>query len=114
MKRLNEWKCKKCSVAVNTVDNSDDTEIESESYDVENLNDNVNVTDINLDKYNRILFNPLQFENMSKESEANDENILKNECMYVTFKQLSQNISNQQADLTLFNLNIRSLNKKKL
>ena len=38
MKRLNEWKCKKCSVTVNTVDNSDDTEIESESHDVDNLN----------------------------------------------------------------------------
>ena len=33
------------------------------------------------------------------------------ECTYVTSKQLSQNISNQQADLTFFNLNIRSLNK---
>ena len=61
-----------------------------------------------------MLFNPLRFEIMSKESVANDENILKSadiECTYVTSKQLSQNISNQQADLTLFNLNIRSLNK---
>ena len=48
LKRLNEWKCKKCSVTVNTVDNSDDTEIESESHDVGNLNVNVNVTDITL------------------------------------------------------------------
>ena len=112
MKRLNEWKCKKCSATVNTVDNSDDTEIESESHDVENLNVNVNVADINFDKYDRMLFNPLQIENMSKESEANDENVLKSadiECTYVTSKQLSQNISNQQAGLTLFNLNIRSL-----
>ena len=48
------------------------------------------------------------------ESEANDENILKSadiECTYVTTEQLSQNICFQQADLTLFNLNIRSLNK---
>ena len=48
-----------------------------------------------------MLFNPIRFENMSKESEANDENILKSadiECTYVTSKQLSQNISNQQAD----------------
>ena len=69
---------------------------------------------MNFDKYDKMLFNPLRFENMSKESEANDENILKSadiECTYVTSKQLSQNISNQQADLTLFNLNIRSLNK---
>ena len=46
---------------------------------------------------------------MSKESEANDENILKSadiECAYVSIEQLSQNICNQQADLTLFNLNI--------
>ena len=28
LKRLNEWKCKNCSVTVNTVDNSDDTEVE--------------------------------------------------------------------------------------
>ena len=43
-----------------------------------------------------------------------NENILKSadiECTYVTTEQLSQNICNQQADLTLFNLNIRSLNK---
>ena len=62
--------------------------------------------------YDRKLFNPIRFENMSEESEANDENILKSadiECTYVTSKQLSQNILNQQSDLTVFNLNIRSL-----
>ena len=66
---LNEWKCKKCSITVNTVDNSDDTEIESESHDVENLNVNENVLhveDINFAKCDRMLFNPLPFENMSK------------------------------------------------
>ena len=111
LKRLNKWKCDKCSEGVN---NSDDTEIECESHEVISLNANVNVADINFDKYDRMLFNPLRFENMSKESEANNENILKSadiECTYVTTEQLSQNICNQQADLTLFNLNIRSLNK---
>ena len=69
MKRLNKWKCDKCSEGVN---NSDDTEIECESHDVISLNANVNVADINFDKYDRMLFNPLRFENMSKESEANN------------------------------------------
>ena len=111
LKRLNIWKCEKCSEGVN---NSDDTGIECESHDVINLNANVNVADINFDKYDRMLFNPLRFENMSKESEANNENILKSAdigCTYVTTEQLSQNICNQQANFTLFNLNIRSLNK---
>ena len=62
---------------------------------VENLNVNVNVTGISFDKYDKRLFNPLRFKNMSKEAETNDENILKSadiECTYVTSKQLSQNI----------------------
>ena len=101
LKRLNEWKCDKCNV---TVQNSDDTEIECELPDVDNLNANVNVADINFDKYDKMLFNPLRFENMLKESEADDENISKSaniECTYVTSEKLSQNISNEQADFTL-------------
>ena len=103
LKRLNEWKCKKCTVTVNTVDNSDDTEIESESHDVENLNVNVNVTDITFDKYDKMLFNPLRFENMSKESEANDVNILKSADMNVRTLLLSNSVKISQinkADLT--------------
>ena len=55
LKRLNKWKFDKCSEVVN---NSDDTEIECESHDVINLNANVNVTDINFDKYDRMFLIP--------------------------------------------------------
>ena len=82
--------------------------------DIENLNGNIIVEDTNFDKYDKMLFNPLRYENMSKEAESNDENISKSiniECSYVTSERLSRNISEEQADFTLFNLNIRSLNK---
>ena len=89
---------------------------ENEGYlnDIENLNDNITVEDNNFDKYDEMLFNPLRYENMSKEEESNDENIsgsIDIECSYITSEKLSRNISEEQADFSLFNLNIRSLNK---
>ena len=56
LKCLDKWKRDKCS---EVVDNSDDTDIECVSYDVKNLNANVNVADINFDKYDEMLLNPL-------------------------------------------------------
>ena len=104
-----DWTCNKCSVNFNQAD-------ENESYlnELNNLNDNINIEDTNFDKYDKMLFNPLRYENMSKEPESNDENISKSidiECSYVSSEKLKRNISEEQADFTLFNLNIRSLNK---
>ena len=105
-----DWTCNKCSVNLNETD-------ENEGYlnDIENLNDNITVEDNNFDKYDKMLFNPLRYENMSKEEEeSNDENIsgsIDIECSYITSEKLSRNISEEQADFSLFNLNIRSLNK---
>ena len=52
---------------------------ENESYlnDIENLNENIIVEDNKFDKYDKMLFNPLRYENMSKEAESNVENIFK-------------------------------------
>ena len=61
-----------------------------------------------------MLFNPLRYENMSTEEESNDEIIsgsIDMECSYITSEKLRRNISEEQADFSLFNLNIRSLNK---
>ena len=52
--------------------------------------------------------------NLSKEEESNDENISKSidiECSYITSEKLNRNNSREQADFSLFNLNIRSLKK---
>ena len=54
-----------------------------------------------------MLFNPLRYENMSKEPEANDENISKSvdiECFFVNSEKLNRIFSVEEADLTLFNL----------
>ena len=47
MKRLDKWKCDKCS---ETIDNLDVTEIECDSNDVKNLHAYINVADVNFDK----------------------------------------------------------------
>ena len=74
------------------------------------MNSNVNVSDVNFEKYDKMMFNPLRYECMLK---SNDENVLRSsqvECNYVTSEQLCQNISKDEGDFVLFNLNIRSLN----
>ena len=105
--KIEEWVCGKCQ-------NDSYETFETQHDDVENLNANAHVTDINFDKYNKMVFNPLRYESISKESKVSDDNHYNNidiECEYVTFDQLSQSISNEQADFTLLNLNIRSANK---
>ena len=98
----NERVCKNC-IVTKPPDNSYRNEIE-------NLNENVNVSDMDFDKYDKMMFNPIRYECMSK---SNDEDVLKSshiDCTYVTTEQLCQNVSNSNSDFTLFNLNIRSLN----
>ena len=98
----NEWLCKNCNVS-KMPDNSFSAEID-------NLNSNVNVSDVNFEKYDKMMFNPLRYECMLK---LNDENVRRSsrvECNYVTTEQLCQNISKDEGDFVLFNLNIRSLN----
>ncbi len=68
---INEWRCQNCSVNENpnTVNHSND---------IENLNKNVNVQASAIDKYDKMIFNPLRFENMSKtnnECDSEDTNI---------------------------------------
>ena len=104
-----EWVCDNCKATSNeTSQNFED--------DIRNLNATANVTDTstNFEKYDKMIFNPLRYENMSKDSDRNDDDMFKTidiKCEYVTSEQLSQNISNEQADFTLLNLNIRSVNK---
>ena len=62
---------------------------ENEGYlnDIENLNDNIIVEDNNFDKYDKMLFNPLRYEKMTKEEESNAENTFGSidiECSYIT------------------------------
>ena len=100
----NEWVCSKCK----TDETCDPNDINN---DIENLNANINLQEIDFDKYDKMLFNPLRYENMTK---TNDENILKSshiDCSYVNIDKLNANVSNSNFDFTLLNLNIRSLNK---
>ena len=104
-----DWTCNKYRINFNETN-------ENESYlnDMENLNGNIILEDTNFDKYDKMLFNPLRYENMLKEAESNAENMFKSidiECSYVTSENANRNISEEQSDFTLFNLNIRSLNK---
>ena len=107
-----EWVCNKCKF--NHVYETSDTESDAISNDIVNLNTNVNVSDIDFEKYDKMAFNPLRYENMFKESKTYDENTPKGmniECVYAGSDQLNQSISRENANFTLFNLNIRSLNK---
>ena len=112
LKKLNvkEWICSNCNTDTHIT-------LETQHDDIEKLNANVNVSDTDLcdfKKYDKMLFNPLRYENLSKESDVTDDIHPKNidiDCKYVTSEQLCKSISNEEADFTLFNLNIRSANK---
>ncbi len=80
LKRCNEWTCDKCCEITQNDGNYD-------NVNIMNLNTNVNVADIDFGKYDRMLFNPLRYENMSKDLDVNYENMSKNtdiKCEYMS------------------------------
>ena len=102
--------CEKCKVVNKS--NSDETNVD----DTNILNENIDILDIDLEKYDQMMFNPLRYENIIKTSQAIDSDISDEvscevDCQYVTADQLSYNTLNEKDDFTLFNLNIRSINK---
>ena len=104
-----KWICVNCQMNARLTNTGNDC-----SNDSENLNANVNVLDIDFEKYDKMSFNPLRYENMLKESKLSNEDYTDScniDCKYVTSEQLNKDISGDQADFTLLNLNIRSLNQ---
>ena len=107
LKRLNpgEWECSNCR--------KDEHEtVENNIHDINNLNENWNIVDVDLNKYEKMAFDPLRYESTTKESDLGNENLSNVKCKYVTNVQLNQMLSNQNDSLTLLNANIRSIGKK--
>ena len=68
----NEWVCGNCKV--NPIETS---ETHNLNDDIRHLNANVNVTDVDFDRYNKMLFNPLRYENMTKDSDRINDSMCK-------------------------------------
>ena len=88
LKRINriEWVCSKCT----------DNDSEIDDSEIVELTD-YNVSHIDLEKYDNMMFNPLRFESTLK-NEIND-NYQFNECSYVTPEQLKTSLNVSTANL---------------
>ena len=107
LKRLipGEWECKNCCKDHETITSDNLT------CDVNNLNENFNIVDVDFNKYEKMAFDPLQYETTIKESDLENVNQTNVKCKYVTNAQLNQMLSNQDDSFTLLNANIRSISK---
>ena len=91
-----------------------DSDIEEE---VNNLNESphFNITEIALEKYNKMVFNPLRFDCNSTTKKYNDvvnDNDDIHECSYLTPEQFCLDSNASCGKFSFLNVNIRSLSKK--
>ena len=113
MKCLNpkEWVCQICSYDVQVSSNSD---LENEVNDL-NESSEFNITDVNLTKYDNMIFNPLRFDCNSTSKVYNDitnsVNDTTHKCSYMTPEQFHADPKASSGKFNLLNVNIRSLSK---
>ena len=107
---IKDWVCKDYSNT--SVLEDSNSELRT---DINNLNDSpqFNVTDVNFQKYDDMVFNPLRFDHNSTSKPYNDaignDNIHK--CSYLTPDQFCIDPNEGSGKLNLLNVNIRSLAK---
>ena len=106
LKRLapGEWECSKCKIDKNDV-------IDQNTSDIDMLNDKIDVNDVDFRKYDEMAFDPLRYENMTKEPDHENIKSSNIECKYVTNTQLKKMLSDHDNNFTLLNANIRSIGK---
>jgi len=102
LKQINQsgWMCQNCSDNIDDLDNIDNG--------VNQLN-TINVADIDFEKYNKMLFNPLRFENTIQNESIDNQRYHK--CSYVTPVQFQSMESEYCDKFTILNANVRSLSK---
>ena len=92
------WECQKC---------------QNEDIDKLNKSPEFNVKNLDLEKYDNMIFNPLRFEAESVNKAYNDvvPNDATHSCSYVTPKQFNRDKNVDNGTINLLNVNIRSISK---
>ena len=78
LNKVNLNACIHCSV------DNNETITDNYSHDIDKLNDNVNIVDVDFNKYDNMAFDSLRYENTTKESDLDHENESNVKCNYVT------------------------------
>ena len=103
-----EWVCKKCN------DGQPDSQSDLEN-DVNNLNESPesNITNVDFQKYDDMIFNPLRFDSNSAGKVYNDVtcNETIHKCSYLTPEQFRSDPNASAGKINLLNVNIRSISK---
>ena len=90
-----EWICQNCSRPFDNSNNSN-SDIEAEVYDLNQSPHVKNITDVDLEKYDKMIFNPLtldcNFNNKNYNDIVNSVNCDMHECAYVTPAQFCSDI----------------------
>ena len=106
---VKDWVCENCCQDVHTYSSSD---LENE---VNNLNksSDFNVTNVDFQKYDKMLFNPLRFDHNTTSKAYNDVTCADNihKCSYLTPEQFREDHSEISGKNNFLNVNIRSLSK---
>jgi len=112
LKELNtsEWTCDNCTNTTNQSSNSD----VDDNLNVLKESPDFNVKNVDLKKYDEMIFNPLRFDCDTTNKGYNDvvDNEFTHKCTYLTPDQFCSVDSNApNGNLNLLNVNIRSLSK---
>ena len=106
---LSDWTCSKCSSDDITLNHEDGNSGLDQSFSV------FDVTNVDLKKYDDMIFNPLRFDHNTKigktyKDVVNNSTETAHECLYQTPEQFSLD-TNVTGNFNLLNINIRSISK---
>jgi hypothetical protein len=104
-----EWICSNC-IKTSTADLQSDIE---DDIQIRNDIPQLNVTEVDLQKYDKMIFNPLRFDNDLTDTNYSDitNNAGSHVCSYSTPEQFCSDINTNHGKFNVLNLNIRSLSK---
>lgn len=100
----NEWMCHKCKNDTSNIPLSDDNGSD--------IDESINVREVDFEKYDNMIFNPLRYQHTSKE--LNDEiqdTYQSPQCSYITPDQFNTLFPSTDDNFSILNVNIRSLSK---
>ena len=89
--------------------NVEDSDCDNISFDSES-EEILKLSNINIDKYDTMMFNPIRFQNICKDDESIEKQNIP-ECNYLTPEEFHQKYQQSNNDLSILNVNIRSIRK---
>ena len=115
------YKFKLCNINFPHILEEESIERENNENDVTdeiNLNESINtefgISNLNLDKYDNMAFNPLRFENINNRQDKQDDIVNVEHiptCTYLTTDEFHQNLNRNNNNFTILSANIRSISK---